>query len=167
MFAAPPSMAKLVWSDGHAITTSSGQGKLSYDRKNSELYLFYSNYNIVRSQKMRLSDKDGKLSQSSFVAEWLTGPGLHPVGKTEPFCKSASSSELRPLILACNGLIRLRELNAEEKSEMDAFKSEVQGWFNGSLRSTHTDPSWFSMKQIYWMPIFFFRNSPKLQHPLR
>ena len=129
-FAALTPVAKLVWSNGHVITNSSGYGVIVYNRRDVELAITYSDHKIVKSSKIRLSDVNLILSQSSFVAEWVTGPGLRPADKTESFCQSASSSELRPLIIVCNGLVRLRELNAEEKSEMDAFKSDVQGWFD-------------------------------------
>ena len=104
----------------------------TYERKDSELVITYWNPKLKETANFTLSDENGDLSQSSFVVDWVAWPGRRETG---PSCQDASSSELRSLIVSCNGQGKLRALNAEEKSEMDAFKNDVQGGFNCSLRS--------------------------------
>ena len=76
---------------------------------------------------MKLNEAGVTEKNATFVVEWVVGPGIHRMDKTEEFCESASIPELRPLIAQCTGLVKLRALNAEETSQIEAFKKEAEG----------------------------------------
>lgn len=63
----------------------------------------------------------------SFVVELVEQSGMKTFYMETGTCENNSSSELRPLIDQCEGELFLRELSAEEISQMEAFKANVKG----------------------------------------
>ena len=76
---------------------------------------------VIEDKRIR-NMKDAELA---FVIESIDGH--HIADYDEKFCKENTSAEWRPLIERCTGLIRLRDLRPEERSQMEAFKSEAEG----------------------------------------
>lgn len=124
-------LAKILYSDGYVFTESSFAA-ISYQREASFLHFNLFAYDWTGDHREMLLSTDVfqsiKDAQLSFVVEAIIvhdSPGSDAVDNE--YCKRNSSSELRPLIERCGGMVRLRKLRPEERNQMAAFKASWEG----------------------------------------
>ena len=125
----PPTKAfKLLYSDGYVLTQSSN-AIVSYERNEFGLKFYLSSPTAAeRNQRVLVGTtrwEDMRNSKMSFAIESIA-KNPHQEPTTAPhFCHISSS--VRHLIQTCHGLANVRDLDEDERHQMEVFKKASLG----------------------------------------